>query len=340
MMIIKAILFAGVLLIVTSVQANSDSAQLAFQARDYQQAKNLFEKQLEKNKEDIVAHLFMAKIAVKNENLELAEEHINQAEELIENRKLKFVEIKIQAEIFYWFGTIMEMQAEKASIFSMSGYAKKSLKGYLKAIELSSKNLEYRKGLINFYLEAPSLLGGDIDKAINHAQIAFEQNPNFGYKMLINCYEKSDDTQSMLTSYKRAIEQYPLDAELLFMRGTYWKNERNYDKAVADYQLALTLSETDRIQKSAQLMSLYWIGRISGFEGKNLKRGIDAYQQVIDKSETLSDTFTPNIEWTQFRMAQLMKLNGQRKEADLIFTKLLNSTQRKDLKAEISSELN
>jgi len=340
MMTIKAILFAGLLLIVTSVQANSDSAQLAFQARDYHQAKNLFEKQLEKNKEDIVAHLFMAKIAVKNENFELAEEHIKEAEELVENKKLKPVEIKIQAEIFYWFGTIMEMQAEKASIFRMSGYAKKSLKGYLKAIELSSENLEYRKGLINFYLEAPSLMGGDVDKAITHAKISFQQNPKFGYKMLINCYEESGDTQLMLTTYKLAIEQYPSDAELLFMRGSYWKSERKYENAVDDYLLSVNLPGTGIDHKATQLMSWYWIGRISGFEGKNLKRGIDAYQQVINFNEDIGDGFIPNNERTQFRMAKLMVLNGQKEAAKIIFTHLLSSTKHEDFKAEISTELN
>jgi len=339
MTIFKTILLAGMLVVVTSAQANSDAAQLAFQAGDYSQATSLFEKQLDQNENNAVAHLYLAKIAVKNEELDLAEEHILAADELIEDNTDKALDKNTQAETFHWLGTIMEMQAEKASIFSMSGYAKKSLKGYLKSVELLPEKLEYRQGLINFYLGAPSLLGGDIDEAIKHAKVTFDQNPNFGYKMLVNSYEKNGDTQLVLATYKLAIEKYPLDAELLFMRGTYWKTERNYDKAVADYQRSLTFSATDNDQKSAQLMSLYWIGRISGFEGKHLKRGIDAYQQVIDFSENPGDTQTPNIEWTKFRMAQLMILNGQKKEADAILVKLLNSTQRADLKEEIRREL-
>jgi tetratricopeptide (TPR) repeat protein len=281
----------------------------------------------------------LAKIAVKNEDLDLAEDHIVEAGELIEDNTDKTLDKNTQAEVFHWLGSIMEMQAEKSSIFSMSGYAKKSLKSYVKSVELLPEKLQYREGLINFYLGAPSLLGGDIDEAIKHAKITFDQNPNFGYKMLVNSYEKNGDTQLVLATYKLAIEKYPLDAELLFMRGTYWKTERNYDKAVADYQLALTFSATDSDQKSAQLMSLYWIGRISGFEGENLKRGIDAYQQVIDFSENPGDTYTPNIEWTKFRMAQLMILNGQKEAAKTIFVNLLNSTQLADLKKKISSIL-
>ncbi len=340
MTIIKAFILVSLIAAIAPARASSDAAQLAFQARDYSQATSLFEKQLEKNENNVVAHLYLAKIAVNNEDLDLAEEHIQVAGELIEDKPEKAVDKNTQAEVFHWLGSIMEMQAEKASIFSMSGYAKKSLKSYLKSVELLPEKLQYREGLINFYLGAPSLLGGDIDEAIKHAKVTFDQNPNFGYKMLVNSYEKNGDTQLVLATYKLAIEKYPLDAELLLMRGTYWKTERDYDKAVSDYQQALTYSATNSDQKFAQLMSLYWIGRISGFEGKNLKRGIDAYQQVIDFNEDLGDFYMPNKEYTQFRMAKLMVINGQKKQADTIFVNLLNSTEREDLKKEISRSLN
>ena len=336
----KAFLLASLIAAIAPARASSDAAQLAFQARYYSQATSLFEKQLEQNENNVVAHLYLAKIAVNNEVLDLAEYHILVAGELIEDKPEKALDKNTQAEVFHWLGAIMEMQAEKSSIFSMSGYAKKSLRSYLKSVELLPEKLQYREGLINFYLGAPSLLGGDIEEAIKHAKVTFDQNPNFGYKMLVNSYEKNGDTQLVLATYKLAIEKYPLDAELLLMRGTYWKTERNYDKAVSDYRLAGKLLVSENDQKSAQLMSLYWIGRISGFNGDHLERGIDAYQQVIDFNEDLGDAFIPSKEWTKFRMAKLMILNGQKKEADTIFVNLLNSTEREDLKKEISRELN
>ncbi|NQZ88103.1 MAG: hypothetical protein HRT54_11060 [Colwellia sp.] len=340
MTIMKAFLLASLIAAIAPARASSDAAQLAFQARYYSQATSLFEKQLEQNENNVVAHLYLAKIAVNNEVLDLAEYHILVAGELIEDKPEKALDKNTQAEVFHWLGAIMEMQAEKSSIFSMSGYAKKSLRSYLKSVELLPEKLQYREGLINFYLGAPSLLGGDIEEAIKHAKVTFDQNPNFGYKMLVNSYEKNGDTQLVLATYKLAIEKYPLDAELLLMRGTYWKTERNYDKAVSDYRLAGKLLVSENDQKSAQLMSLYWIGRISGFNGDHLERGIDAYQQVIDFNEDLGDAFIPSKEWTKFRMAKLMILNGQKKEADTIFVNLLNSTEREDLKKEISRELN
>ena len=315
-----------------------DKAQQAFKTRDYAKAKRLFEKQLKQDDENVVTHLFLAKIAIKNEQLDLAEKHIVKASELLEgnleNPQSTF-ENGVQAEVFHWLGFIMEMQAEKASIFSMAGYANKSLNAYLKSIEISPKNLLYREALINFYLDAPSLLGGSIDEAIRQAKITFDQDANFGYKMLANCYAKDGDSQLVLATYKRAIEIYPSDAELLLMRGIYYKGEGEYAKAVTDYQRAIALPAIDNSQKLTRLMSWYWIGRISGFNDKHLKRGIEAYQQVLNFNEDLGDVFIPSSEWTQFRMAKLMVLNEQKKEAIDIFTQLLNSTQRENLKDEI-----
>jgi len=336
---IKALIIITLTVLVAPANANFNKAQLAFQEKNYSQAKLLFEKQLKKNEKNVVAHLYLAKIGVKNEHLDFAEKHIVKAQEYSQDKQKEALDNTTQAEVFHWLGTIMEKQAEKASVFSMSGYAKESLNGYLTSIELLPTNLQYRAGLINFYLGAPSLFGGDIDKAIQHAKITFEQDENFGYKMLVNCYAEQGDRQLVLTTYQQAIKKFPLDAELLFMRGSYWKGERKYDKAVSDYQLALTLQAEGNEQKAAQLLSWYWIGRISGFNGKHLTRGINAYQQVIDFNTDIADIFVPNKARTQFRMAKLMMLNKQTEQAKAIFIQLLNSNLTEDLKDEIRDEL-
>jgi len=340
MTIIKAILLGSITLMATASEAFSDTAQLAFKAKNYPHAKSLFEKRLMKNENDVLAHLFLARIAIVNNKLDFAEEHVLEARSFIEKSTDSQFDKEIHAEVHFWFGSIMEILGENASIFSMPGYAKKSLNGYLKAVELFPTKLKYREALINFYLGAPSIVGGDIDEAIKNAKITFDQEPNFGFKMLVNCYEKSGESELMFATYKLAIIKYPLDAELLLMRGTYWKNERNYDKAISDYQLSLKLPATSNHQISAQMMSLYWIGRISGFNGDNLARGIDAYQQVIEFSEKQEGIYLPNIENIKFRMAKLMLINDQQKEAKVIFNKLLNSTKSTVFKKEIRKQLN
>lgn len=332
---IKVLILGSLIVMVTPARASSDAAQLAFQARNYSEAIILFEKKLVKNEKDVSVHLFLARIAVKNEKYDLAEEHIVKAKGFLELSEDSQFDNAFRAELYYWLGSIMEMQAEKSSIFSASSYAESSLNGYLKSVDLLPTNLKYREGLINFYLDAPSIFGGSIDNAIEQAQVTFEQNPKFGYKMLANCYEKDGNTKMILATYKEAIASYPLDNELFLKRGSYWRAERIDDKAFADFQHALSLPAVSSHQKAVRLMSLYYQGRISSFTGKYLKLGIESYQQVLDFNEDLGDEFIPSREWTQFRMAKLMVLDGKKKEAEVIFTKLLNSTDREDLKNEL-----
>ena len=306
------------------------TAQQEFQAKNYAQAKSLFEQQLAQDDKNINAYLFLARIAQKNELLDVAENYIVKASQLIKRTPDipldKARDKALSVNVFNWFGTIMEIQAEKSSIFSASDYAKKTVNGYLKAIALFPNNLQYREALINFYLDAPGIFGGSIKKAIKHEKITFDQDANFGYKMLVNCYGKDGDKPLMLTTYQEAIKRYQLNAELFLMRGSYWKGERHYDKAISDYQQALTLPATDISQKSAQFYSWYWIGRISSFNGDHLTRGIAAYQKVLSFNAYLGDTFMPSTQWTQCRMAKLMALNAQNKQAQKIFTALLNTT--------------
>ncbi len=118
--------------------------------------------------------LQLAKTALSNEVLDNAEEYIQLAVKNID----KETDNRLAAEVYYWLGVIMENQGETSSIFSVVGYGKSSLKGYLKSVELEPKNILYRKSLINFYLGAPGIAGGDFDLAIKHAKVIFEQDPN------------------------------------------------------------------------------------------------------------------------------------------------------------------
>ncbi|MEH6385287.1 MAG: hypothetical protein V7780_11820 [Colwellia sp.] len=60
MTVIKAFILGSLIVMTTPVRASSDTAQLAFQARDYLQATSLFEKQLEQNENDASTYLFVS----------------------------------------------------------------------------------------------------------------------------------------------------------------------------------------------------------------------------------------------------------------------------------------
>ena len=135
------------------VAATSDIEQgiEAFEQQDFTVAKQQFTQRLSLNTQDAVALQYLAKIALQQQEFDDAEEYIEQA--------LKFA--ANQAEIHFDAALIMAAQAQNSSIFSAPGYAKKSLNGFKMAVQLAPSNLQYRQGLMTFYLAAPGIVGGD-----------------------------------------------------------------------------------------------------------------------------------------------------------------------------------
>ena len=59
--------------------------------------------------------------------------------------------------------------AQKAGFFSKMTWAKKCAAAYEKAVELDPSNLEARSSVMTYYQQAPSMVGGGIDKAYAQA---------------------------------------------------------------------------------------------------------------------------------------------------------------------------
>ena len=69
-----------------------------------------------------------------------------------------------------WLGKSFGKRAESASPFTAPGMASKARQHFEKAIALDATNQEAMSDLFEYYLEAPSFLGGGIDKATKLAE--------------------------------------------------------------------------------------------------------------------------------------------------------------------------
>lgn len=69
-----------------------------------------------------------------------------------------------------WLGRAYGRVAESSSFVSALGWAKKTVRAFERAVELQPSNLEALSDLFEYYLEAPGIAGGGLDKAENIAQ--------------------------------------------------------------------------------------------------------------------------------------------------------------------------
>lgn len=110
-----------------------------------------------------------------------------------------------QSDYHLWLGRAYGEKAERASWFSAIGLAKKVRQHFERAVQLNGSNVDARSDLAEFYLEAPSFLGGGADKAKSQADALSRQNEAAAHWVKARVAEKAGDKIIAEAEYKAAI---------------------------------------------------------------------------------------------------------------------------------------
>ena len=79
-------------------------------------------------------------------------------------------EDSLNSDYYDWLGRAYGRLAEESSFLSALGYAKKTVRAFERAVELGPSNLEALSDVFEYYLQAPGMVGGGVDKAENIAR--------------------------------------------------------------------------------------------------------------------------------------------------------------------------
>lgn len=104
-----------------------------------------------------------------------------------------------------WLGRAYGEKADRAGFFSAAGLAKKVRTSFERAVELDPNSWEARADLVEFYLDAPGIVGGGRDKAQAQANDVARFNPAVGHWIAARIAAKNHDTASAEREYRAAI---------------------------------------------------------------------------------------------------------------------------------------
>jgi tetratricopeptide (TPR) repeat protein len=105
-----------------------------------------------------------------------------------------------------WLGRIYGEKADHVGFLSAVGLAKKVRNSFERAVELDPKSWEARIDLADFYLEAPSIVGGGQDKARAQADALLPFNPAMAHWILARIAGKNKNIVVAEQEYRAAIE--------------------------------------------------------------------------------------------------------------------------------------
>jgi len=104
-----------------------------------------------------------------------------------------------------WLGRIYGEKADRAGFLSAAGLVKKVRTSFERAVELDPKSWEARTDLAEFYIDAPSVVGGGKDKARAQADALMSINPSMAHWVAARIAEKNKDIAEAEREYRAAI---------------------------------------------------------------------------------------------------------------------------------------
>lgn len=100
-------------------------------------------------------------------------------------------------------------QIGQASLFKKMSMANDIRREYEKALHLDPRNREAREGIMQFYLQAPGIAGGGVDKAAGFAQQTVGVDPALGHSLKAMLHQSKKDLGAAQAEYRLAIAADP-----------------------------------------------------------------------------------------------------------------------------------
>lgn len=109
--------------------------------------------------------------------------------------------------------------AQKASIFSQLGFAKKCLASYQRAVALAPERVDFRQSLFEYYRQAPGFAGGGRDKAEAEAAAIKRLDPAAGRNAFGILYAGEKNYAAAFAQFDEVLAISPDDFTALYQIG-------------------------------------------------------------------------------------------------------------------------
>ncbi len=165
----------------------------------------------------------------------------------------------------FWLGQSYGRQAQHVSKFKAPFLARKIRAEFEKAVALDPNGVDGRSGLLSYFLLAPGMLGGSVDKAREQAREIARLAPMKGLLANGAIAEREKDLAGAEREYSAAVAQFPDSAFTYYSLGNMYQRTRQYDKALALYDRMRTRLPDERAVR-------YYAGRAAALGGQDLAR--------------------------------------------------------------------
>jgi tetratricopeptide (TPR) repeat protein len=166
-----------------------------------------------------------------------------------------------------WLGNSIGDQAQHANKLKQPFMARRIKSEFDKAVELDPTSIDARHGLIQFYSQAPGVMGGSMDKARDQAREIEKLNAMRGHLEMAQLLETKDkDLVAAEREFAAALGAAPDSTVAYSNLAQFYRRQKKYSEAIAVYERLLKA-------KPDALNAHLNIGFNLALSGQNLDRG-------------------------------------------------------------------
>ncbi len=267
------------------VPAKTDRAQLAAARALFEttgksaEAQVAFEKIAAADPQNADAQNYLAQLALRQGDADKALAYAEKAAELSPN----------DADVQNTLGDCAGNAAQKASLFRQPGLAKKCVAAYERAVALAPEKIEYHEDLLQFYRQAPGIVGGGMDKALAEAATIKKLDALRGRLAFAGLYAAEKKYDLAFAEFDEVLKTSPDDYAALYQLGKLAAmTSQQLDRGLAALRRTLDLPVPTAPNTPSHAAAQWRLGQI--LEKKNDPAGARA---AYEAALTLDRKFSP-----------------------------------------------
>jgi len=177
-----------------------------------------------------------------------------------------------------WLGREYGRKAAEVNPLTAAGLARKAKAEFERAVQLDLTNVPARVDLAQYYTEAPSMMGGGLDKARDQAAQVQKYDAGVAHLILARVAEKEKQYGQAEAEYKAGIKSARNPADMWLQLAAFYRERGRPDDMQNAVQSAMAVAN-----KPAD--SLFDAGKELYLGGRNLAGAVQYLQQYLMSGE-------------------------------------------------------
>ena len=276
------------------------SAISEFNDAHYSQARALFEAAAKDEGSKNTALYYLGRIAFENGEFEHAKDYLTQSVALEPN----------SSDEYYWLGRTYGELAQRANLFKQASYASSIHKYFQLAVDADSKNVTALRGLFTFYILAPSIMGGSLEKAEATLKNIRTLSPVDADIKTLDYLAKKEAYDKQLAQAVLLVKTYPESAEALFSAAHVFRNQKQLEAAIVNFEAASKLPITTQNRFFVETARFHF-GETCQWANVRLDDAIASMENYLSlkAGAKISD-----LSWPRWILAKLYFQKGEREK--------------------------